>query len=172
MFKPLDPRICNVSIDNNALDKGHGTTRDVLIDRLLHLHEIELVNLVVPNGVRSEALDSKTPLQVRQIFSPLIYTESVGHNADETKRLDKLSTLIRGNAGAGKHEADIQHLFEAGKYSGYFITNDTRLLKKYEEIRRIAGTQLMVLTLEEFFEIYDKYEEEFPSERNCSDFSD
>ncbi len=38
MHITLDPRICNIHLDANALDRN-GTARDVLVDRVIALRE-------------------------------------------------------------------------------------------------------------------------------------
>lgn len=55
MHRPLDPRICPVAIDANALDRG-GIERDALVARLIKLSETAKLNLIVPKGVRLELL--------------------------------------------------------------------------------------------------------------------
>jgi hypothetical protein len=61
--RPLDPRICNVSIDANALDRDGGS-RDALVDRLLVLYEAGTINLILPKGVRLEISNPNTPAHV------------------------------------------------------------------------------------------------------------
>ncbi|SFR20253.1 hypothetical protein SAMN04515673_11941 [Poseidonocella sedimentorum] len=70
----------------------------------------------------------------------------------------KLRMLLRGNAKPGKHEADADHLFEAGKYGGgYFLTHDKRIHKLVDQIKKIIPS-ISVVTLKEFVEIALFYE--------------
>ena len=51
--RPLDPRICDVAIDANAIDRD-GTDRDALVNRLLALYQAGTISLILPKGVRVE----------------------------------------------------------------------------------------------------------------------
>jgi hypothetical protein len=82
----LDPRRCNVTIDNNALDKN-GTPRDALIDRLLTLRQTGEVTIVVPRGVRSESLHPHTPSDVRENITAQLFTLNVGRTSTEAQQL-------------------------------------------------------------------------------------
>jgi hypothetical protein len=57
-----------------------------------------------------------------------------------------------------KHAADAQHLAEAAKYCGYFITHDRRILKRSHGLASLLPPSLNVVTLSEFLEIFDDYE--------------
>jgi hypothetical protein len=159
--RPLDPRLSNITIDNNALDKN-GTARDALIDRLMTLQQSGEVNIVVPRGVRSEALHPYTPSDVRQNIGSQIFAIQTALTAPEREQLRKVETVLQGNAQPAKHKADANHLFEAGKYGGgYFITNDGRILDKRDELSEASALPptLSIVTLEEFFEIFEDFEQ-------------
>jgi len=48
--RPLDPRICSVAIDANALNRD-GSAHDELVHRLLRLSAPGTIRLLVPNFV-------------------------------------------------------------------------------------------------------------------------
>jgi len=156
--RPLDPRHCNVTIDANALDRD-GTDRDRSIDRLLGLHRTRVLNIVVPKGVRVEALHRNTPDYVRNEIASKIFTIETELTQPELEQLRRIEAMLRGNAELGKHAADARHLFEAGKYGGgYFVTNDCRMLKKRGELAAVLPPSLNIVTLGELLAIYDDYE--------------
>ena len=154
--RPLDPRICNVSIDANALDRDGGS-RDALVDRLLALYEAGTINLILPKGVRLEMSNPNTPAHV-QGAAPRIFTIGVGLNADEQRRKRVIEAELQGKAKPGKHAADADHLFEAAKYTGYFITHDERILKRSGGLREVLPPSLTVVTLADFLAIFDDWE--------------
>lgn len=158
--RPLDPRICSASIDANALDRDGGS-RDVLVDRLLALYEAGKINLILPKGVRVEISNPNTPAHV-QDAAPKIYTISVGLNSDEQRRKRIIEAELQGNAKPGKHAADADHLFEAGKYSGYFITHDQRILTRAGRLGDMLPPSLNVVTLEDFLGIFEDWEAKYP----------
>ena len=60
MRRALDPRISNVAIDANSVDRPD-PARAAAVDRLLGLYEAEKVRLIVPKGVRIEFQHGRTP---------------------------------------------------------------------------------------------------------------
>jgi hypothetical protein len=159
--RPLDPRICNVSIDANALDKDSGD-RNTLVDRLLALSSAGIINLIVSKGVRGEISDPNTPAHVQEAALPKIFTIGVGLNNDEQRRKRIIAAELQGNAAPGKHEADADHLFEAAKYGGYFITHDRRILTRAGRLADVLPPSLNVVTLVDFLEIFDDWEARYP----------
>jgi hypothetical protein len=57
---------------------------------------------------------------------------------------------LRGNAKPGKHEVDADHLFQAAKYSRYFITHDDRIIKRAGRLGEVLPPSLTVVTLADF----------------------
>ncbi len=154
----LDPRICNTILDANATDRDGGP-KDPLIDRLLTLQKMGEITIVVPGSVRREIEHPRTPNSVKNQILPLLFSLPVGKTAAENETLRNVGRLLRGNASAGRHDADGFHLCEAAKYGGgYFITHDRRMLDKRDELERLLGPALCIVTLTEFFEIYDRFE--------------
>jgi hypothetical protein len=154
---PLDPRICNVAIDGNVLNRD-GSANDVLVDRLLGLADAGMINLIVPKGVRAEIEHPATPAHKQEAALPRIFTYQVGLNPDEERRRQLIMRELQGNAQPGRHSRDADHLFEAAKYGGYFITHDQRILKKAGQLGNLLPPSLTVVTLAEFLNVFDDYE--------------
>jgi hypothetical protein len=154
--RPLDPRKCPVAIDANALDRD-GSVYDALVDRLLALSSARTVNLIVPKRVREEIQHPHTPAQVQDAALPQLFTIAVGLNSEEQRRKRIIEQELRGNAEPGKHEADADHLFEAAKYCGYFITHDRRILTRAGRLRDVLPPSLTVVTLDDFIAIFDDF---------------
>lgn len=155
--RPLNPSICPITIDANALNRD-GSAHDALVDRLLKLWAGGTINLIAPKGVRLEILDPRTPGHIQSAVAPMIFTIPVGLNSDEQRRRRLIEQELQGNARPEKHAADADHLSEAAKYGGYFITHDKRILDKASKIRSLLPPSLTVVTLVEFMEIFDDYE--------------
>jgi hypothetical protein len=155
--RPLDPRSCPIAIDANALDRD-GSNRDDLVDRLLKLWQDGKINLIVPKEVRKEIQNPRTPGRVQAAMASMNFTMPVGLNSDEQRRKYLITQELQGNAQPGKHAADADHLFEATKYCGYFITHDQRLLDKASKLRSLLPPSLTVVTLAEFLDLFDAYD--------------
>jgi hypothetical protein len=155
--RPLDPRRCNIAIDANTLNRD-GSANDALVVRLLELTSAATINLVVPKGVRLEILDPRTPSHIQAAVAPMIFSYQVGLTPDEQNRRRLIEQELQGNARPGKHTADADHLFEATKYGGYFITHDKRILDRAGKLGALLPPSLTVVTLADFMEIFDDYE--------------
>jgi hypothetical protein len=126
--------IGNNCIDANFFDRTGGS-EDAAVDTILRLHEEGAFTLLFPYSVKAEIEHPNTPADVKHIAAQFLYTNEVELTAPEWLTHDKIRTLIRGNAQPSKHDKDAFHLVESQKYGGrFFITKDSRLLKKAAEI--------------------------------------
>jgi|HubBroStandDraft_6_1064221.scaffolds.fasta_scaffold319256_1 hypothetical protein len=156
--RPLNPLMAShIAIDANALDRD-GSDHDRLVDRLRGLVSAGKLGLIVPKGARLEVQNPRTPAHVQEAILPQIFTLPVGLNSDEERRHRIIKEKLRGNAKSGKHEADADHLFEAAKYGGYFITRDRRIMKRAGRLCDVLPPTLTVVTLKDFLAIYNEYE--------------
>ena len=155
--RALDPRICNVAIDANSLDRPD-SMRAEAVDRLIALYQSERIRLIVPKGVREEFQHARTPSHVKAAGLPQIFTLQVGLTAEELRTRREIELELQGNARPETHAADADHLFESAKYCAYFITHDQRILDKAGKLRDTLPPSLTVVTLVDFLEIFDAYE--------------
>jgi hypothetical protein len=156
--RPLDPRICNIGHDANALDRD-GTAADLLVDRFCKLSDDGKITIVVAGGVRGEVQHPRTPGNVKAAVLPQIFNLRPSLSTSQTVERHKVRTILRGNARSGKHDADASHLSEAAEVGcAYFITHDKRILKKRDELHTALPPSLNIVTLAEFLAIYDDYE--------------
>jgi hypothetical protein len=154
----IDPARCNVAVDASGLNRpADDTVRAGQVDRLLKLHSDEILHIILPHGVWDELHRAGTPSPKRTAANDMIYTIKTGLTADEQRRRQVIKTALQGNARPGKHDADAEHLAEAAKYGGYFVTHDERILKLSPALRDALGPALQVVTLADFFAIYDGF---------------
>ncbi len=158
MRNGLDPRICNITLDANAVDRDGGL-HDGFVDRLLNLRQAGKINFVIPGSVRGEVQHPNTPTNIKSAVLPEIFSTGVSRTAGEHATLRQVRALLRGNAAPGKHDADAFHLCEAAQKcgGGYFITHDRRMLERREELRPLLGPAFRIVTLCEFLETYDEF---------------
>jgi hypothetical protein len=155
--RPLDPKICNIGLDANALDRD-GTTRDQLSDRFRALVSDGTLTVVLGGGVRTEVQHPRTPADVQDALLPQIFNLRPGLNSSQRTEPARVRAILQGNARPGKHAADASHISESAETGcGYFITHDRRILDKREELQAILPPTLNIVSLEEFFEIFDSY---------------
>src|SRR5262249_2679545 len=156
--RPLDPRICNIGLDANALDRD-GTDRDRLVERFRKLSDARTVKVVVAGGVRGEVQHPRTARNVKDAVLPQIFNLRPGLTASQRAERCRVEVILQGNALPEKHTADASHLSEAAETGcGYFITHDNRILEKRIELQAALPPSLTIVTLAEFFHILDDYE--------------
>ncbi len=154
----LDPQICNIGHDANALDYGHSPRRDALVDRFRTLASVGTLTVVVAGGVRAEVQHPRTPSDVKNAVLPQKFNLRPGLNTPQRDSRRRVEAVLQGNARPGKHSADASHLSEADETGcAYFITHDGRILAKRDDLHRELKFARIV-TLQEFFEIFDDYE--------------
>ena len=155
--RPLDPRICNIGLDANALDRD-GSDRDQLVQRFCDLSSAGTVRVVVAGGVRGEVLHPQTPASVKAVVLPQIFNLRPGLNSLQQEERRRVLAILQGNASPGKHAADASHLSEAAETGcAYFITHDGRVLKKRRELQVVLPPSLQMVTLSEFFSVFDGF---------------
>ena len=154
----LPPRKCNIGLDANALDRN-GSARDALVDRFEGLTSSGALTVVIAGGVRGEVQHPQTPAPVQAAVLPRIFNLRPGLIASQREERRRVAAVLQGNAQPGKHAADASHLSEAAETGcAYFITHDNRILGKRDELRGVLPPSLSIVTLEEFFEVFDHFE--------------
>ena len=158
MRRPLDPRRVNIGIDANALDRD-GTDRDRLVERFCGLSDAGILTVVVAAGVRDEIQHPRAPGSVQAAVLPRIFNLRPGLNEKQRAERSRVQQILQGNALPDAHAADASHLSEAAETGcGYFITHDKRILKKSAELQAVLPLSINIVSLEEFLDILDAYE--------------
>lgn len=157
--RPIDPRISNIALDSNALDRD-GTAKDKLVERFEHLASANELTVVVAGGVRGEVQHPNTPSDVKAAVLPKIFNLRPGLNQDQRDARRRVEAILQGNAKSGAHAADASHLSEAAETGCcYFITHDKRVINKRDALVRELPPTLQIVTLDEFFDVLDRYED-------------
>jgi hypothetical protein len=116
-----------------------------------------MLHLILPHGVWDELHRTGTPALKLSAANDMIFTIKTDLTTDEQRRRQVIKTALQGNAKPGKHDADAEHLAEAAKYGGYFVTHDERILERSPALRDALGPALQVVTLADLLAIYDGF---------------
>ncbi len=111
--------------------------------RILELAEEGKISVITTHGVIDEISHSSTPQHVKDIAAKLIFTIQVERTSEELKKYQEILSELAGNGRPEKYAADANHIFEAGKYGRYFVTNDERILKKRELLSSLSGAIIL-----------------------------
>ncbi len=158
----IDPRTCTIGHDANFLDRN-GSDRDRLVDRFLSLAEAGKLKVTVAGSVRREIEHPHTPREVRDVALPHTFAHQAGLNASQHISRIRVRAILRGDARAGKHDADAGHLSETAETGcAYFITHDGRMLRKRDDLHASLPPTFRIVTLAEFLAIVDRFERDPP----------
>ncbi len=133
----LDPRRANNFLDSCAFDPKYAPEDDAA-QQIRTLWKDEHINLVLAHSNQKEIDHPNTPADVKREAASMLYTIETSLNLDEVARRKNIHAILTGNGKPEKYAADAAHVFEAGKYGGYFITTDQRILGKREELRHVT----------------------------------
>jgi hypothetical protein len=129
-----------------------------LVDRFLALANDGTLTVVLGGGVRTEAQHPRTPAQVKKALLPQIFNLRPGLIPSQHADRARVLAILQGNARRGKHAPDASHISEAAETGcGYFITHDKRILDKRGELYAVLPRSLNIVSLEEFFDIFNRY---------------
>lgn len=128
-------------LDSNTLnDFAEGNPDATEIIKLIKEHDL-LHCFLIPYTVKNEVESKSTPVHVRNELYNFLYTTPVELNTEEITNRSKLFHNVKGNAKSKNIFSDLQHIAEAAKYGAhYFVTSDSRLLKRKDKINNIYPT--------------------------------
>ena len=141
----LDPRLTSNFLDSCAFDPKY-VPEDGAAREIRELGNGGLINLLLAHSNQKEIEHPNTPEDVKREAQALIYTLETALTPDELARRAKIHAILTGNGKPEKYKADAAHVFEAGKYVGYFITTDQRILAKRQELSNVCAATIFLPT--------------------------
>lgn len=147
----LDPRRANSFLDSCAFDPKYAP-EDQAAQEIRALGHDGIVSLLLAHSNQKEIDHPNTPEDVKRKAVAMIYTLKNAITPEEVRRKEAIHSILTGNGTPEKYEADAEHVFEAGKYAGYFITTDQRILNKRNELRQVCPA--IILTPTEWLKVF------------------
>jgi len=112
--------------------------------QIRELWEQDQVNLILAHWVQKEVDRPNTPADVKREATEMIYSIKTALTPDEVTRKHKIHAVLAGNGKPENYAADAEHVFEAGKYGGIFITTDGDILNKREALERVSRATILL----------------------------
>ena len=147
----VDPFVPKGACDANALDRD-GTSRDLLVAAFMILARNGCLSLFAPSGVVAETLHPHAPADVKAAVRAAATAPAPRH-LTAAQHIDRIRVraIMRGDGRPGKHDADASHLSEAAEAGcTHFITQDGKILRRRDTLRRALPPCFAVQTLAEF----------------------
>lgn len=155
-YRPIDPKRRTNFIDSCAFDPKY-FPEDRASIRIFSLYESQKIVLNIAHSNLKEIDHPHTPEWVKRKSTGLIYSIKTNLTNQENKVKEKILEILTGNGKPNNMIKDAEHIFEASKYCGYFITVDDRILKRKEALAAICSATIVKPS--EFLKIYDSYPE-------------
>ena len=86
-----------------------------------------------------EAEHPNAPARVKEEALTKIFTIETNLVPEESQWKQNIWDILTGNGKPEKMKQDANHVFEAHKYSGYFVNTDARIINKRRELHRICN---------------------------------
>lgn len=147
----FNPRCTNNFLDSCAFDPKHAP-ENVAAQEIRMLDNDGEINLLLTHSNQKEIDHPNTPADVKREAETKIHTIETSLTPDEERRKITIHAILTGNGKPDKYASNAAHIFHAGKYGGYFITTDRRILDKREDLRRV--TPIEILTPSEWLQVY------------------
>lgn len=146
-----DPRRTNSFLDTCAFDPKYAPD-DEAAREIHRIAQEGSISVLLAHSNHKEIEHPNTPEDVKREARSMIYTVETALTPGERTQKAEIHRILTGNGKPEKYAADAAHVFEAGKYIGYFITADRRVLDKRDELRKVSPA--IVLTPSEWLRIY------------------
>ncbi|WP_130413173.1 hypothetical protein [Fluviicoccus keumensis] len=138
----LNPRLANNFLDTCAFDPKYSPEHEAA-QKIRILGNTREVVLALAHSNQREIDHPNTPVDVKTAAKNMIFTNPTGLTQAEQTRKELAQAILTGNGHAQKYAADAAHVFEAGKYGGYFITTDERILNKRVELKIATNANIL-----------------------------
>lgn len=102
-----------------------------------------------------EAEHPNTPPWIKAEAASKIFSLVTTLTPEEESKKSEIWFILTGNGKPEKMKPDSEHVFEAHKYGGYFVTNDQRIIKKRENLMNICNA--IIITPCEMVEIINEF---------------
>jgi hypothetical protein len=134
----LNPYIANIFIDSCVFDPKE-EPENSCSEEIFSKYEKGEINLVVSHSNMKEAEHPNTPARIKSEAASKIFTLNTSLTPAEQNKKNEIWSILTGNGKPAKMKPDSEHVFEAHKYGGYFVTTDNRIIKKRTELGKICN---------------------------------
>ena len=150
----LNPFIANIFIDSCAFDPKV-EPENSCSEEIFSYYEKEEISLIVSHSNMKETEHPNTPPRIKaEAASKIFSIENTLTSEEEAKKIE-IWAILTGNGKPEKMKPDSEHVFEAHKYGGYFVTNDQRIIKMRENLQKICSA--IIVTPCELIGIINEY---------------
>ncbi len=138
----LNPYYANIFIDSCAFDPKYEPEASAA-EEIFRRHQRQEISLVVAHSNMKEAEHSNTPKHVKRAALSQIFTFETDLVHTERLKKQEIWDVLTRNGKPEKMKQDAEHVFEAHKYGGYFVTTDERILKLRSKLHQVSDAHIV-----------------------------
>jgi hypothetical protein len=128
---------------------------DQASEALFQLSQENKIILIIAHSNQKELEHPNTPVWVKREAQSRIYTIATNITTKEQEIKDAILSLLAGKGKPENMRQDAEHVYEASKYGSYFVTTDSRILKRERELFELCTVRVLKPT--EMLSIYREY---------------
>ncbi len=151
----INPLITNNFIDSCAFDPKYEPEDSASVEIFRIFKEGEGLSIQIAHSTQKEIEHPNTPEWVKAEAGRLIYTIPVQLTANEVNKLREIEAILAGDGMVENILQDAKHIFEAQKYGSYFVTTDSRILNRANELR--TACTVIILKPSDFLSLVKQY---------------
>ena len=136
--REMNPRYVNNFLDSCAFDPKV-EPEAFASGEILAIADAGTFQLIVAHSTQKEIEHPNTPAEVKKRATERIFSLPVGLTQGEQRLRADIHRILTGNGKPENVREDAEHLFEAQKYGGHFITTDRRILDRGDELSAVCG---------------------------------
>lgn len=134
----LNPFYANIFIDSCAFDPKYHPESSCA-EEIFRQYENGEINIIISHSNMKEAEHPNTPARVKEEALSKIYTLETNLIPEEKQKKQDIWDILTGNGNPEKMKQDANHVFEAHKYGGYFVTTGARIINKRRALHGICN---------------------------------
>ncbi|HRL77662.1 MAG TPA: hypothetical protein PLC86_18385 [Candidatus Accumulibacter phosphatis] len=137
------PLLVNNFIDSCAFDPKYEPETSAS-NEIFMLSEEQHFTLLIAHSTQKEIDHPNTPAWVKTQAAQLVYSIDMRLTSNENQLLRDVEMTIAGNGKIENIAQDAQHVFEAQKCGGYFVTTDKRILSRAADLEKLCGLSILL----------------------------
>ncbi len=134
----IDPTRRNIFIDSCVLDTDMETEKNAT-RQLLYLFDKEKIYLQLAHSTKKEISHPNTPAIKKLLASQMVYSLKTQMTQNQQREKLLIYEILTGNSKKEKMKMDAENVFEASKYCAFFVTPDTRIIKKRLKLQEVSS---------------------------------
>jgi len=138
-MRQVNPFHTNIMIDSCAFDPKYSPESEAS-EELLGNNDL---SIIVTHSNLKEIEHPNTPKRVKDLARSRVYTIQQTLTAKEIQTKSAIHQILTGNGKPEKMAQDAEHVFESQKYGGLFVTTDSRILSKRNELQKVSNAHIL-----------------------------